>query len=541
MNDVFTDAECLIALVLLGLSLPALYRAYARAFSFWAPREDPEGRVVVLATVAAAVMRWIVLPRWIATMYIGYIATERAIELSAASHYGVGSQSLYHALFAFLPHDHRTLLWVNSVLGVLSVPLFATFAAGVLRDRRAGAIAALLLAMVPLFIRNDNSDANNVPCLLWLFGGLTLWIEYLETQARDVLAASFALLVLAGIGRPEMPLLVPLWAVVTTLAAAKTRSPLRDRAVWIGLGVAALLVVPHALHIRGATAQLTETGSLPGYSRLNVAELYRALVRYDTIFWPSLFPVTLLGFSLVAFVDRDRGKRLARLAILLLALFSLGLYGVDLCRANMARVHVPGALLVLVLASAGISAAWGHFRGALPRAAIGAAVIVAAFPGAVKLWAPTNEQAEEDFIQEALPRLPLQERFTLVRIAREDRVGSDSTHFHFPDYRLRPPVAQGRASSIQDWVSEPDWTSPAFFYLGTRCYADFRDEGTPAPKGTNEQPACARMRERFRLEPVIEKELQNRGDVWLEYYGDAPTLRVGLYRIRPASRAAGAP
>jgi hypothetical protein len=41
------------------------------------------------------------------------------------------------------------------------------------------------------------------------------------------------------------------------------------------------------------------------------------------------------------------------------------------------------------------------------------------------------------------------------------------------------------------------------------------------------------MRRDFLLEPVIEEEVPNRGDVWLDYYGDSPTLRLGLYRIRP--------
>jgi len=40
------------------------------------------------------------------------------------------------------------------------------------------------------------------------------------------------------------------------------------------------------------------------------------------------------------------------------------------------------------------------------------------------------------------------------------------------------------------------------------------------------------MRERFTLDPVIETTTPNRGDVWLEYYGDASQFRLGLYRIR---------
>jgi CRISPR/Cas system endoribonuclease Cas6 (RAMP superfamily) len=110
--------------------------------------------------------------------------------------------------------------------------------------------------------------------------------------------------------------------------------------------------------------------------------------------------------------------------------------------------------------------------------------------------------------------------------------GSDFTHHHFPDYLARPPVGPGRVSSIRDFVADPDLTQPSFFYLGMRCYAEFRTVDTPPPHGEALQPACARMRERFVLEPVVETLVPNRGDVWLEYYGDAPELRMGLYRIR---------
>jgi hypothetical protein len=41
------------------------------------------------------------------------------------------------------------------------------------------------------------------------------------------------------------------------------------------------------------------------------------------------------------------------------------------------------------------------------------------------------------------------------------------------------------------------------------------------------------MHDRFVLEPVLERVVPNRGDVWLEYYGDAPALRLSLYRVRP--------
>ena len=85
----------------------------------------------------------------------------------------------------------------------------------------------------------------------------------------------------------------------------------------------------------------------------------------------------------------------------------------------------------------------------------------------------------------------------------------------------RGAVFCGRTECIDD----PDFTAPAFFYLGVRCYAEFRPETSPVPRGENLQPACARVRDRVLLEPVIERVVPNRGNLWLDYYGDAPTLR----------------
>jgi hypothetical protein len=281
---------------------------------------------------------------------------------------------------------------------------------------------------------------------------------------------------------------------------------------------------------------LVERESLPGFGVNRLRVLGYFLTAKNTLLTPSLYPVALVAFALLALVERDAGRRRARLALAAMSVVALLPYVLDLCRANMARVHVPAALFATVLAAGGLSRAWGALRAPVARVVLVAVVAATAVPTALRLWAPTNEQAEEVFLREALAHLP-REPYTLVRTAREDRdrasEDSDFTHHHFPDYLVRPPVGTGTIASVADWIGEPEWSTPAFFYWGMRCYAQFRPEGTPAPRGDNLQPACARMRERFVLEPVVEREVPNRGNVWLEYYGDSPTLKLGLYRIRP--------
>jgi hypothetical protein len=261
------------------------------------------------------------------------------------------------------------------------------------RRHAAGATFAVLLALTPLFVRNDTSDANNIPALLWLAAGLSLWQAFLAGRASLNLAAAAC-------------------AVAVTALAAVTLAHL-------------------------------------------VARWRRA--------------------ALVA----------------------------------------------------------------------GALVAASAVPTAWTLWAPTNDDEEERLIRDALRVVPARP-FVLVRLSSSDRdtsTASRLTHDHFPEYLFTPPVRRGTVLSIEGWEQRSpgvDATAEAYYYQGVRCYARFRFTGTPPPRGDNLQPACERMRRRYELHLVIEREIVNRGDVWLSYYGDAPTLRVGLFRIgapRPEAAA----
>lgn len=534
--------QAIVALVLLALSLVALPRAYLRAYRVWRPAPAPERCLLGASIALGAALRWIVAPLWIVTVFIGYRMTQQAIELLPVSHYGIGATALYHALLTVLPRDHLSILRANSVLGVLSLPLFATFAARMLDDRRAGAVTALLVALVPLFIKNDASDANHVPCLLWLFAGLVLWEEALDTDRAIPLAASVVLLALAAIARPEMPVLVPLVVALVTagLGPREAQSDARRPRALV-LVIAALawaaFVLPQILHVASAIGALQSRSSLEGFSVNRLVDAPAMLITKNAVLRPNLYPVVLLAFAAFALLGPSR--RRPHVALALLAVASLAIYSIDICWANMARVHVPGALFVTILAASGIARAWGAFRALAPRA-IGALLLVAsAVPTAILLWAPTNEQAEEELIRASLAKLPAGQ-FTLVLIGADDQDKSRSTgftHYHFPTYLLSGPGRSALVLPVSAWEARPNFDVPAYFYAGVRCYASMRPEGTPPPPGNNLQAPCARMAERFDLEPVLERVIPNRGDVWIDYYGDSPTLDLGLYRIRPRAAA----
>lgn len=533
--------QALVVMALLGAATVALPMAYQRAWSLWRDEPLPRRRALAGALGAGAALRLLVAPKWIVTMYIGYHLTQQAIDLFPISHYGVGSSAFYHALFGVFPLDHATLLWANSVVGALTLPLVATFAWRALGDPRAGVAMAALVALGPMFIKNDNSDANHVPCLWWLFGGLVLWEEFLATRRRAALAGAAALLALAATARPEMPALVPMIVGALTLAWWPPRRTWRDPRVYAALGLAALCLAPQVEHVLREMDNLRGRSSLPGLEGDRGRILVERYLHQNSVFDGTLYPTAALLLAVVGLVASRAPLRM-RVTLALLSIPVTTVYSLDLCRANMARVHVPGALLVTTLAAAGLVFVWDALaaRGArvalAGRVALVVALAATAARTAALYWAPTNEQAEEDFLRASVARLPREGAFTFVRIGHPDRIiipgVAEFTHDHWPEYLIVPPEGPGRVTTIAEFNRAPDFSAPVYFYLGTRCYSRMRPPSRPAPRGDNLQEPCAAMRARYALEPVLERAVPNRRDVWLEYYGDGPTLRLGLYRVR---------
>jgi hypothetical protein len=203
----------------------------------------------------------------------------------------------------------------------------------------------------------------------------------------------------------------------------------------------------------------------------------------------------------------------------------------DLDHSNVARVHAPAALVAAMLAAAGIARLAALRRGAWLGGAAAAALLASAIPTAAVHFARTNEAMEETFLRHAAARLSSEQGYDLVFIQNDDRRrdGADAryTHDHVPLYLF--PGARPRG--IDDYLARPDPDRPAYALFGMRCFARFRPWGTAAPAGENLQPACARLRAGARLAPVLEHAAVNEGDRAIAYYGDAPVLPIGLYRV----------
>lgn len=516
-----------LAAVLVGAGFVALVRSYRVVAADLGDWNEAARRWLLGVVLLAAVIRWVVAPKWMATVFVGYLWTQQAIDLVPIPHYGVGAAAFAHGLFALLPQDHVTLMWVNSIVGVLTLPLYAVFVARVFGDRWVGLGAAALVAVLPMFVRNDNSDANNVVILWWVFGGLVCFAEFLgRGRTRDLVAAA-ALSTLAAISRPEIGFVVLAFLLATAFALG-ARARLREKRVW-GVGALALVAVaPHVAFIWNAARTLAGRQSLPGIRQLPDP-------RNNALFEPTIYPavlVLLAGYACAVTWKSDRRPHAAVAVAMLVALLA---YLPDTDDANMARIHVPAALFATALAASGAKLAWGRARrwarGVLVVAGVGSIV-----PTGWWLFSPTNALHEEAFIREAVNALP-DEPLTLVRLTQPDpnrgRDNGAPTHLHFPGYL----VANARHRAITEFRAKPDFRRPAFFFAGMRCYAQFRPDGAPAPHGDNQDPLCESMRRDFRLEPVLERTVQNRGDHALAYWGTSKNLRLGLYRVR--SRGGG--
>lgn len=522
-------AQAVVSLTLLAAVPWAMAIAYPAAASALIDKErSAQNYALAAALLCGALLRWVIVPLEPAMIFVGYKQTALAHDLIPLGHYGAGATALYHALFAVLPVDHRSIMLVNAAIGAATIPFVAAWSARVFRDVRVGIIVAWLVAFTPLLIRNDASEANHVPLLWWLFaGGVLLGEACRRWEWRRGLVAAL-MLALAGVVRPEAPALV-VAVVAITLLAEKSRPPLA--AIGGFCVLVAVLWIPHATHVWAMIDRLgvDSQGSLA----IGPSHAEAALTRLNVLLKPTLVSPVLGLAALFGVIAAPKDRRLVAAAVAVAVGLALIVVSPDIDVGNIARVESPAVVFAVTLAGLGIVAVSGRVKGpaAVPvSVSIVVLVLVASIPSAGRLWAPTNEAVEDDLIRRTLHEIPPDA--TLIRLGVDERRGQHGdrrTHMHFPDYLFQPPGNPGQLASVRDFVVDPGFED-VFFFQGMRCFAEFRAD-EPQPEGENFHPACQRMHEQFVLEPVFAERVLNHGDPWISYYGSAETFDVGLYRV----------
>lgn len=511
--------------------------------------------LLVLGVVAVAGLLFrLAVPHYPVMYYMGYRLAVDAAALDVIPKYGSGALAFYHLVFQVTGTSHLVMAFVNSVVGAFLPLAGATLAARIGATRVAVMAVAFGLALVPVFVKDASTESILVPTMLWTLLGLHQFLHYRESRSMLVLSAAWVHLLLAMFSRPEAMVLpglclVLLWFHVTGPSDPTRRKPWALLATilviahgFIALRMAHMSVAMDLEFARGNTPVLRDSAAL--------LALAPEFLTRNLVLWPTLFPVGVLVLAGVGLLSG--GTRWKVVSLLVGASAWLAVALVDLPHVSIARVQVPGAVFLTIAGGLGAGVLWdllvrlfsGRLVPRLGALVLGGGVVVSMGVTIPGLWAPVNADAEERLLREAREVLP-PEPVVFVRRGYEDQP-EERLHLYYPDYWFNE-------GDREDVVVGPDWFRkmdvagrPAYFFLGTRCYMR-----TCGEKGLH--PACRRIMDGYRLEPVIErreplrrlplvrrsKPGQELDFPWCLSVEDEMTL--GLYRIvGPISAGGGA-
>ena len=150
-----------------------------------------------------------------------------------------------------------------------------------------------------------------------------------------------------------------------------------------------------------------------------------------------------------------------------------------------------------------------------------------------KLHQPTNADTEEALLQETRKILPAGQ-VCLATPDNRDLPPPGKTHRFFPHYLFEDRAQVPRLVHLAGLRDSRDaCTDGVYALLGMRCYMHLREGATegPAPEGAQPIEACATFRETWWLDPLVEWQAVNHGDLAFPMYPTGEVLPVGLYRV----------
>ena len=501
------------------------------------------------------VLRVFIIPQIVVTMYMGYLLTEQAATLNETFRYGVGAQVLWNALFQIAPTDHASIIGLNTVLGSLNLILWAAIlhragmkATGIL-------LATLLMAVMPMILWSDGSDSLTVIVLFWNLGAVLFAQEFLRHKNMLDLWGAVIWLSMAAHTRPEQMLFGPL-LILTIVGAQAGPQRLLDRikaplsAWFIAIGAYALLILPQIMHAMNRRARLKELDSWPHELWDILPDLPRLLQSENALLKSHMTPSIILPLALLSFlIARNWQARRFRLSIMALGLVWMIFYYIDLSSASLPRLHIV-LLIPCFIAMADLFSdllewrpeQWKHAGKALVGCLL--LILTIQMPATAQwLWQDTNEWQEDRMYRAAIEKLP-EHAHQLVHYSYGDpepicfkkpngekHCGPSHTHEHHPDYLVEAPQGKTTVFGLNEFMKHGDLSKDTYFYLGMRCYSQLRPVDAPAPKQYFAE-ACAEFMKAYHLEPVLEKDMPNRGDFGLHYYSQEKSFRLGLYRVK---------
>ncbi|MGB0591180.1 MAG: hypothetical protein ACPGU1_16005 [Myxococcota bacterium] len=524
----------IVAAVIAAMALPALLFFLWQVWSRWTSpvHLPPHRRVLFGALLAGVVLTHLVAPGRMVMVFGGYDQVQHLAEAEALR-YGPGAVWIYGPWLWLNTVDHTVVQMVNRGLGLIGLLLLWALAGRVVPGRpRVPLILAGMTVFAPLMWRDHASESLLVGGML--FGLAGLWGLAQQEDPLDWLLA-LPCLVLASLTRPEFALVLTALSLLLVLGPGR-RLMLAHRwaSLWLFVAVAAI----GWGHYEVMAAWVDALRSSSALESVGLFELLWRVISRDTfeVVW-RYGPLALMPFVIAAFWARSARGLVGSLFVI--ACIWAALTRIDLPQVSIPRVHAPIWLAWALIGAIGAD----HIVGRLmtqerSKRLLGGGLLVGLWCVTAAmtwptLYAPTNEDAEEALIQDARGHLGDAPFGAIATILSQDPPPNGKASRAFPGYLFNqegaPLVLSGLSELERIW---PVPGGPVYALLGVRCYAEMReDTGAPAPKVAKPVKACADFRAQWRLEPIIERTLINRGDRAFPMYPDTETLDVGFYRV----------
>lgn len=505
----------LLALGLVALAI-GLWRAHTELLALVGPAQVAIGLLLALVPRAA-------LPHRLVMVHFGYLHTDQATTLAELPRYGPATTLLDHALFWLAPAHHSSVQWLHVALGTLTLWPVAALA-GRLAGPHAARAGWLLLALAPFSWLDHGSESMLVPAMLFWSVGTLLLDDYLRPlrplsgRATDV-AAAVVLLALCGLCRPDcLAVGVPCALLVGWAMPGARLRP--QKTVFIALALA-VLWLPDVSYLRDKTVQDLARGNLPRLGDAGLADLPRRVLGGWLILDPRWFPlpVTVLGFSALALPGLARRAALLWAASLLWALPMF----LDFNDTSKLRLHVPSAVVAILLAAVALAVVWPRLTSAWQRGGVGLAVAALTAATAPSVLAAQLSDASELAIARAA-QLARDGRPTALVVRTYDDEPNQGVHMYWPAYALEPG---DRWLSVRDWQQGRLHVGErAIGLLDVRCWAHLPVQRPQlGPAGLH--PACQALLDagQGELWGADQPNIGERGFSWYVGAAELPTLR----------------
>jgi hypothetical protein len=329
-------------------------------------------------------------------------------------HYGRGVEGLLLLVGPFLGASEDTLVHLNLVAGLATLPVLYAFAMRLGYGRLVGRTAALFLALAPLHIRFSPTYNRYILLLFLMLLGWTMLLAFLAQRRRSDLLLGFLSLVLAAQCRPEAAVLpfASMGLCLVLLANPETREQLKASTGWL---VAAVVLL--ALLLIEPLSAVLETAGAHDRWVTEYAEKQRPLFdpEYNVFLSPWVGVVAWVPLACVGLLTAPKGNRWLLLWIVTMALgFTAVVATRELGESHVidARYHLSALPFYLLLSASGAATVGRWLDQRLNKGAgwvtLASVLLMSAgaFTAMPSAAMRTTMNQEYDFVRHHLPSVP---------------------------------------------------------------------------------------------------------------------------------------